>query len=144
MPVSLPPLSDLAGYGVLLASGALFAGVGGAMALRILRLRRGGVRVPGVVVGRAVSRDPGEAPSYAAVVEFTTREGRRLRVRQQVYSSSNRLRAGRRVTVAYDPRNPERADVVEAWSQLTGAVVFLLGGVFGLVLGAWLLVGALL
>ncbi|MDA0563690.1 DUF3592 domain-containing protein [Streptomonospora sp. S1-112] len=137
-------LSDAFPYLLLLGSGTAFTWVGGAMLRRILWLRSKGVRVPGAVVERAVDQDPGEAPTYAAVFHFTTREGRMMRVRQSVSSSSNRLRVGQRVTVAYDPRDPARADIVEAGSQLTGAVLFTVAGVASVVGGAVLVVRDLL
>ncbi|WP_158562755.1 DUF3592 domain-containing protein [Marinitenerispora sediminis] len=113
----------------VLIGGALVC-VGGRELRTIAWLRRHGIRVPGTVTGRS----GGGNGTSAMVFEFVTREGRHVRTRQRVSTNFGLLREGRRVTVAYDPEDPRRAEIVEARATTAGAVLLLTtGSVFFLV-----------
>lgn len=121
-----------------------FACLGAWLLYDVLRVRRTGVRVPGVVGGRrtlvhlrAGEQSLGATSSSAARFSFRTLDGRDVEAVQRIRVTTNLMRTGRRVTVAYDPDRPERAEIIEAWSQVLGALLFL--GV-----GTALLLGALL
>lgn len=121
-----------------------FAGLGAWLLYDVLRVRRDGVRVPGVVGGhrihlrvRAGESGVGASATTAARFSFRTREGKDIEAVQRIRVTTNLMRTGRRVTVAYDPDNPARAEIIEARSQILGAALFLVVGLF-------LLAGALL
>ncbi|PSK93737.1 uncharacterized protein DUF3592 [Murinocardiopsis flavida] len=136
----LPDLSaaaeDTAVIGLLGGVGALFLAMGGTTVYRVMALRSRGVRVPGRITGARISTSSEGGTSSAATFEFTTVEGRHVHTTQPVSSSSNRLRAGHAVTVAYDPGDPERAEVVEAVTQLAGGLAFAAAGAALLIGGA--------
>jgi hypothetical protein len=90
------------------ALGLYVAYAGASMLVARIRLQLRGPRVPGVVVGRtdgAASR-PGVV-SRSGVVRFTTEDGRTVEAVSSVHSFPG-PRPGRRVTVVYDPKRPER------------------------------------
>jgi len=113
----------------------LVGGYGAWLLYDVLRIRGTGVRVPGVVGGHQVRIrvDVGDAQvgaTSSAVFSFRTKDGRDVRTRQRIRVSTNLMRTGRRVTVAYDPADPERAEILEARSQVLGAALFTaVGGV---------------
>jgi uncharacterized protein DUF3592 len=65
----------------------------------------------------------------ALVVEFTTDEGRTLRIRRKVSTEEVRPAAlGERVPVVYLPRSPEKAELQAPGSQwITGSLMALMG-----------------
>ncbi|GAB3479979.1 DUF3592 domain-containing protein [Nocardiopsis coralliicola] len=112
----------------------LFAALGAALLYDVLRVRRTGIRVPGVVGGRNVRPGNGATTLASARFTFRTTEGQRVTARQRIYVSTNLMREGQRVTVAYDPRRPHRAEIIEARSQILGAALFIaVGAVVGAV-----------
>ncbi|GAA0989967.1 DUF3592 domain-containing protein [Nocardiopsis tropica] len=124
-----------AGY----AMSVLLVHVGTVNLVRSARLRLRGVRVPGVVSG-PLARSAGNP--VAVSFTFTTREGGRVLARQRFSTSPNLLRLGQRVTVVYDPRAPERAEVAGAVGQVVAPVLFLCAGVvFGALATLFLVAG---
>jgi hypothetical protein len=117
-----------------LVLGAVFAFVGGRELRTLAWLRRHGVRVPGVVTGRRSGG--GRSGTTMAVFAFTTLDGAEITTTQRMSVSFGGMRTGRRVTVAYDPENPRRAEILEASSQRIGAGVFLIAGLIAFTLGA--------
>jgi len=100
-----------------------------------LRARRRLRRVSAVVVGRAeVSRGP-NTHSRSAVFRFTTEEGRPVETTSDLSTFPGK-KVGTRLTVLYDPRDPEEAEI--AWVRLFKAVLsplLMVGGVALIVLG---------
>lgn len=114
----------------LMGSGALVIGV---LATRQeLARRRRGAQAPGVVLGsqfqNTIERGPsGPSGHFYPSVEFTDRHGRRRRFTDSV-GTNVRPAAGRRVTVWYDPDDPDAEPVI-----MSTARRFFLPAVFGVV-----------
>ncbi|GAA1775077.1 hypothetical protein GCM10009834_37400 [Streptomonospora arabica] len=87
----------------------------------LLRLRRNGTRVPGTVVSaersnRVVrtSEGPGVDKTIDIAFRFETVDGRAVEVRPKIKSAVRTVHTGQHVTVAYDPANPEYADILDS------------------------------
>ncbi|MER5622020.1 DUF3592 domain-containing protein [Streptosporangium sp. NPDC002544] len=91
-----------------IAFGAVFAGVG----IRVMtvgqRLRRHGVRVPGVVVGLRWSSS-GDNGVYYPTLQFQTVQGSVVETESDLGSNPSPVRPGQQVMVLYDPERPQRA-----------------------------------
>lgn len=95
------------------AVGLVIVGGGCRDLLDQLRARRRTVRVPGVVVGHVdVGRPSPASHSRAARLRFTTADGQVIETVSDLSTFPGK-KLGKRVTVAYDPTNPQRtADLV--------------------------------
>ncbi|PSK93738.1 uncharacterized protein DUF3592 [Murinocardiopsis flavida] len=113
--------------------GSVFLTLGITTLRRVMALRSRGIRVPGRVTG---SSGMSGNNTRATTFEFTTADGRYVHTEQSVSTSPNLMRRGRQVTVAYDPDDPERAEIIESVSQIAGAVVFTVGGCVALLAAA--------
>lgn len=101
------------------------------------RLRRGGIRVRGLVVRHHVDYGNSD-PLYCPVVEFVDAQGIRHTFQDEA-SGVKRLPVGGGVPVRYLPDAPQRARI-DLTGRLVGNVVFLLGGGTALTaIGIWLL-----
>ncbi|MET8047383.1 DUF3592 domain-containing protein [Streptosporangium sp. NPDC005286] len=90
--------------------GAVFAGIG----VRVLtvgqRLRRHGVRVPGIVVGlRWSSSNGNDSGVYYPTLQFQTVQGSVVETESDLGSNPPPARPGQQVMVVYDPERPQRA-----------------------------------
>lgn len=97
-------MSDPTAMLVVGGLGVLFAGAGGTGLVRARRLRAGGIAVRGLVVAQHRKRP---------VIEFTTREGRAMRVVSPVDDSEPSVLPGRMITVYYDPAHPDKISIPE-------------------------------
>lgn len=74
---------------------------------------------------------PGNRQTYPLVLRFQTAEGRGIETQLKFRTSHTRMRRGQRVTVAYDPADPHKAEVVESSGQIWASLLFaVLGAVF--------------
>jgi Protein of unknown function (DUF3592) len=109
--------------------GAVFVGT----AVRVMtvgqRLRRHGVRVPGVVVGLRRSSH-GRGPYYP-MLRFQTMQGSVLETQSDLGSNPSPVRPGQQVMVVYDPERPQRArlDGVGGRGVLHGVLFLTVGAV---------------
>jgi hypothetical protein len=90
----------------------------------------------GIVVDQATSAGSKGGTLYSPVVEFSTSDGRQIRVTGSVSSSSPSYARGDHVAVLYDPANPEQARLdsfTEAW--FATLIMAGLGSVFALIGG---------
>lgn len=91
-----------------------------------VRLLIGGERTEGVVVDMAVSPgSPGQDSLQSSIVQFVASTGERVKVRSRSFAASPSARVGDAVTVAYDPSNPQDAELLML-SEFSG-VGFILG-----------------
>ncbi|MQA83306.1 MAG: DUF3592 domain-containing protein [Streptosporangiales bacterium] len=102
--------------------------------LKYWTFRQRAQRVPGTVVALTAEAGFGGAGRYERhpVLQFTTPEGREIRARMRFGSNPAIARVGDRVTVRYDPKNPEEAEI-EGKGWLQPFLLFFLV-VFGVVL----------
>ncbi|MBO0827686.1 MAG: DUF3592 domain-containing protein [Streptosporangiales bacterium] len=133
-------MSALSGVLTVGGLGVVFAGIGGSRLVRERRLRGSGVEADGVVVGQhtAPSAGGGGLLQYR-VIEFTTRDGRTIRVTPDAASTESTLLPGDTVKVYYDPADPSRVSIP---AQETGVYRMMLG--IGLLLLILLLAYAVL
>jgi len=99
------------------------------------------LRADGIVVDQARSSGSKGGTMYSPVVEFSTADGRTVRVTGSVSSSSPSYARGDHVPVLYDPANAEQARLdsfMEAW--FVTLIMGGLGSVFGLIGGGFLFV----
>ncbi len=87
--------------------GAVFAGVGVRVMTVGQRLRRHGMRVPGVVVG--LRRSSGDGGVYYPTLQFQTVQGFVMETESDLGSNPSPVRPGQQVMVVYDPERPQRA-----------------------------------
>lgn len=110
--------------------GLIFAGVG-VYSIRVTRrLRRHGVRVPGVVDRLAYESGSGDSGgNYYPVLHFHTVEGAFVNTKADVGTNPPRVREGERVTVVYDPARPDRArpEIMLGAGTVLGVVAILAG-----------------
>ncbi|MGK5554990.1 DUF3592 domain-containing protein [Actinomadura kijaniata] len=99
--VLLPPVFVLAGLGMV-AFGAHHLRVGG-------RLRKHGVRVPGVVVRLRWQNNGHGGGVFYPTLRFQGPNGTELTVESDVGANPAPAREGQPVTVVYDPARPRRA-----------------------------------
>lgn len=119
-----------AGYLLGIAFGLLLLHGGLSEWISWLRARRRMRRVTGVFVGRTDAASvPGRA-QRSGVFQFTTEDGR-VFTGTSSFSSPRGPRVGKRVTIVYDPADPENADV--AWVKTLKLVI---SPVF-ILLGLW-------
>ncbi|GAA0827187.1 hypothetical protein GCM10009525_22640 [Streptosporangium amethystogenes subsp. fukuiense] len=112
--------------------GAVFAGMG----IRVMtigqRLRRHGVRVPGVVVGlRWSSSNGNDSGVYYPTLQFQTMQGSVVETESDLGSNPSPVYPGQQVMVAYDPERPQRArlDGVGGKGVLHGVLFLTVGAV---------------
>src|SRR5262245_7107112 len=103
--------------GMLAILGAAFAGGSAARLARIRRLRAGGGRALGVIVGQRRGLAPtasgiGSADTQAPVVRFTTAGGQLIETAPALTMSNSSYVPGRPVVVHYDPARPDVAAIV--------------------------------
>ncbi|MEU0479336.1 DUF3592 domain-containing protein [Streptosporangium sp. NPDC006013] len=90
--------------------GAVFAGIGARVLTVGQRLRRHGVRVPGVVVGlRWSSSNGNDSGVYYPTLQFQTVQGPVVETESDLGSNPSPVRPGQQVMVVYDPERPQRA-----------------------------------
>jgi hypothetical protein len=92
----------------------------------------GAERSDGEIVEVEYGRRPGDSTGmYRPVFQFTTKDGRTIRVPSKVRSSSASYRRGDKVVVLYDPGAPENAAIQGFWElYLLPLVLGLIGVVF--------------
>jgi hypothetical protein len=115
----------------LLAMGIVFTLMGGVQLLRYRRFRSRTARVPGVVADlrHGVSAISGDL--YCPVLEFMTRDGRHVRAPMRLGTKPALAQVGDQVTVAYNPLNPEEAEIEgKGWVQVALLWLFVLLGMF--------------
>ncbi|MFI5935855.1 DUF3592 domain-containing protein [Actinoplanes sp. NPDC051494] len=114
--------------------------------LRTRTLATEGVQAIAVVVdNQHESRTDGEI-IFRPVVQFRTMDGREITTALENAPSRRSHIAGRQVTVAYDPQNPERANGTgETGSRSGGGIVAIIAGTvfIGFAIVAYLLVTAM-
>jgi hypothetical protein len=113
----------------LLAMRIVFTLMGGVQLLRYRRFCSRAARVPWVVADlrQGVSAISGDL--YYPVLEFTTRDGRHVRAPMRLGTKPALAQVGDQVTVAYDPLNPEEAEIEDkAWVQVALLWLFVLLG----------------
>ncbi|MGW0590643.1 DUF3592 domain-containing protein [Streptosporangium sp. NPDC002607] len=109
--------------------GAVFVGAG----IRVMtvgqRLRRHGVRVPGVVVG--LRRSSGGNRLYYPTLQFQTVQGSVVEAASDLGSNPPQVRPGQQVMVVYDPERPQRArlDGVGGRGVLLGVLFLTVGAI---------------
>lgn len=123
--------------------GVVFVGLSGARLLRARQLRGSGVEADAVVVGQHSTPSAGAGAGggllQQPVIEFTTRDGRTVRVTSDAGTTESTLLPGESVKVYYDPTDPHRVSIPD---QETGTYRILLA--VGLFLFVPLLAYALL
>ncbi|GII02144.1 DUF3592 domain-containing protein [Planobispora takensis] len=123
--------------------GALFAGVGVHAMIVGQRLRRRGVRVPGVVAGLRWSG--GDNGVYYPTLQFRTVQGFVMETESDLGSNPSPVRPGQQVMVVYDPERPRHARLDGAGGRgVLRSVLFMIVGAVVLVVslvaaaGSWL------
>lgn len=109
-------MSAIAGILTVGGLGAAFAGIGGYQLVRGRKLRGDGVRTSGRVVTQAAGFSPGGAGTAGGylprpVIAFTTRDGQRMQVTSNAASNESSFVPGARVTIYYDPADPNRYSI---------------------------------
>ncbi len=111
--------------GPLLLFGLLFLGMGFAIliagivsAVRSSRRRSSEDKATGVVVD-VVKRvfNPGSAGVYCPVIEFVTPSGQSVRFESQFGTMPASHHSGQQIAIAYDPGDPQKAEVDSASSR---------------------------
>jgi hypothetical protein len=118
------------GIGVLMcgAVGVLLLVLGVRDVVVVRRLRRYGIRTRGVVVDNVRVRGRGDSgPTWAPIIAFADRMGRRVEFTTRVRGSGMNLATGREVPVVYLAHDPQAARVLMR-RHMTGPWVFLLFG----------------
>jgi hypothetical protein len=96
---------------------ALLGTAGAAWGLRTIWIERQriaqGHHASGKVVENRVSTDTDNSTLFHPIVEFTTREGRSVRV-ECSWSTELKYTVGTAVPICYNPERPEDADIVGA------------------------------
>lgn len=129
-------------FASFIAVGAIMLAVGGIWASRVSHFIAGAGRAPGEIVDfDSYVSDDGET-MYKAVIRYTVESGQEYEVLGST-GTSWKPEVGKRLTMLYDPANPQEASPDSFWSQWLGPVVFLgLGGVFALIgIGLWYFLG---
>lgn len=90
----------------------------------------------GVVVGNKTRLDPRGTQPYVPVVEFRTGDGRVVRFTDSLFGSiPPTYKAGDKVRVVYDPKDPQTARI-RSWSRLwLGSAILMIGGLVPVVVG---------
>lgn len=94
------------GSGILLAAGII-------LWQRAYTLLADGVRTRAIVVGyqEVYNRNHKFSPTYAPIIEFTTREGKRIHTTLHWSSNPPKYRKGTAINVLYTPTSPTTVDV---------------------------------
>jgi len=114
---------------------------GGIHGLRsVSRFESGMLRAVGVVTGLVESRDAGRRLTWAPYVRFSLPDGRTVEAESRTSSRPPAAREGDRVTVLYDPADPERFDLPASLTarRFIAIVLIVMGAgfaVLGTVLG---------
>ncbi|GIH94902.1 DUF3592 domain-containing protein [Planobispora siamensis] len=123
--------------------GAIFAGIGVRVMVVGQRLRRHGVRVPGLVVGLRWSG--GDNGVYYPTLQFQTVQGFVMETESDLGSNPSPVRPGQQVMVVYDPERPRHArlDGVGGRGVLRSVLFMIVGAVVLVaslvaVAGSWL------
>jgi hypothetical protein len=122
-----------------LAAGIVFILAGVAQLVKYCAFSHRAQRAPGVVIGMSETLTGRYGTSlYHPVLEFTTHEGRRVRTTMQVGSRPAPAQVGDQVIVAYDPHEPESAEISGTGVlRLVLSAAFVLGGLLFMCF-AWL------
>ncbi|GAA3129883.1 DUF3592 domain-containing protein [Streptosporangium carneum] len=136
-------------FGVMFGAvfGAVFIGVGIRAITVGQRLRRHGVRVPGVVVGLRWSGSGVDTGVYCPTLRFQTVQGSVVETESDLGSNPSPVRPGQQVMVVYDPERPQRARLDGASGRgvllgvlfmTVGAIVLVLSLLFVFAISSWL------
>lgn len=103
---------------------------------------RGAERSDGQVVDVEYSRRPGDSTGmYNPVFQFMTKDGRTIRSSSNLRSSSSSYHKGDKVTILYDPKNPEDAAIQSFMELYFDFMVLGLIGIvftgFGIGMAGW-------
>ena len=90
----------------------------------------------GDVVGNTMRLDPRGTQSYVPIVEFRTGNGRVVRFTDMLFGTiPPTYKAGDKVRVVYDPKDPQTARI-RSWSRLwLGSVMLMVAGLIPVVVG---------
>jgi Protein of unknown function (DUF3592) len=122
-----------------IVAGAVLIVIGLAELLKYRRFHQRARNADGIVVDMSCGVAAYAGPvAYHPVLQFRTREGRVVRATSRVGSYPAPAQIGERVKVAYDPRDPEVAEIVglECTRRALLCVLVAAGGL--LVGSAWL------
>jgi hypothetical protein len=109
--------------------GIVFTLMGGVQLLRHRRFSSRAARAPGVVADLWYGVSAISGDLYYPVLEFTTRDGRHVRAPMRLGTKPALAQVGDQVTVAYDPLNPEEAEIEgKGWVQVALLWLFVLLG----------------
>ena len=86
--------------------GLLFSAIGLAGVLRVRRLQRSGISVPGLVVGETTSRSPSGLTLHHPVIRYVLADGQQVEVPSARGTVFRRAQHGQQVTVRYAPADP--------------------------------------
>lgn len=122
-------------------TGAIILAAAGLLFLRARRIERESVTAPGEVVALAESTSGEGRISYAPVVQFTTAAGRTIRFTDRLGTNPPSNKVGDKVTVSYDPDDPEGARIAGSWLFLPMLIAvigaaFLAGGLIVVLVAA--------
>jgi hypothetical protein len=113
--VTTAPNAAIVRFGTETAAfGAAVLLIGLTIALWLRRFKQQAVRVEGTIVGQVCSageraqRSTDPTVTYYSVVKFSTQDGASVRGISRIGSNPPAGKAGDRVTVFYNPRDPER------------------------------------
>jgi len=113
--------------------GLVFFGIGAGLSYKYFNLQLNGKQTQGQVVGLSESCDD-DGCTYAPVVSFETRDGSTIYYRSNYFSGPPAYEVGERVTVIFDPENPEKA-AIKGEGSVFRIIFMTVGGViviFGL------------
>lgn len=125
----------MAGLLVVAVLATVFTGVALYCLVREWRLRRIGVRTTATVVGMAEDRPGNGKLGLSPILEFVTDDGTIVRTNSPVHSSEPSALPGRRMTVYYHPRRPDRLAIVGYGLAVSWGFLLVGGLLFGLLLG---------
>jgi hypothetical protein len=124
-------------WGPLVAGGTLIV-LGLVHLLKYRDFRRHAQHTDGIVVDLRCEVATQAGQIYYPVLEFRTRAGEAMRATSRVGSSPVRAGMGERVTVRYDPRDPQEVEIVgTGGARLALLCLLVLGGAMMVGL-AWL------
>lgn len=115
--------------------GLLFFGIGAGLTYHQRSFERRGVEAQGEVISMTSSCDS-DGCTYAPLVRFKPDDGEMVTFQTDYYSSPPEYRTGQRVTVVYDPEQPEKA-VIRGQGQIFRLIFSALGGLV-VVFGMWM------
>ncbi|MGB8261715.1 MAG: DUF3592 domain-containing protein [Terracidiphilus sp.] len=120
---------------VMLLVGTAMLAVAGFQAWRISRFVERSEFAQGTVtalepVSKAGNRDADRNVTYAPVFTFSTKDGKTVSVLSRTSSNPPAFHLGDRVTVLYDPANPEEARIDRLWQLWSLPLIFAALGLF--------------